>query len=165
MDRSHRPFASHRRRASALGVALFACVAAAGWRDPLAVKVGEGNKLFAAKHYDDALSKYADAQVHAPNSPLLFFNMAAAQYRKGQFDKATALLQKAAASPLADLLLRARANYNIGNCLVGEPGADLARLTRALERYRTALDLTVRANGEPIAKSRPLRSRSKFNAE
>ena len=146
-------------------VGMLCCVATAGWRDPFAVKVNEGNKLYHDGKYDPALSKYADAQANAPNAPSLFFNMGAAQYKKGKFDEAVKLFQRVSASPQADLLQRARANYNIGNCLVRNPGADIERYTRALDRYKTVLVLTLDSRGEPIAKSEKLREDAKFNCE
>ncbi len=142
--------------------AVALCIAAAcvAWRDPFARKVNQGNALYADGKYDEALSRYADAQSNAPKSPLVLFNMGAAHFREGKFDDAAKLFQQVTASNEADLILRAKANYNIGNCLVRK-----GNYKEALFRYQTALDLTQDKEGQPIPGSARVRADAKFNAE
>jgi len=56
-----------------------------GWLDPPADRAAEGNRLYDAGNYEDAVEKYGEGLVDEPESPLLQFNLAAALYKQGKY--------------------------------------------------------------------------------
>jgi Ca-activated chloride channel homolog len=75
----------------------------------------QGNKLYAEQKYDEALTKYRDAEVQAPESPIIKFNISAAEYKKKNYEEA--LKQNQAALNQEQTLDQAKAYYNMGNTL------------------------------------------------
>jgi Ca-activated chloride channel family protein len=97
-------------------------------------KIKEANGLFQQEKYEEALTKYNDAQIDLPNSAEVHFNIGDSLYRMGKYDEAVASFEKAA--EFGDVDLEAKTYYNIGNCLFRQ-----GRLQEALESYRRALEL------------------------
>ncbi len=112
---------------------LFAGCLSLGWIDPLADKVREGNRLYQAGKYDEALGQYVDAQLNAPASPQLDFNTADVQYKRGKFDAAARLFGKVLKSD--DAAMKAKSCFNMGNTLYRQ-----GKMEDALEHYKKTLD-------------------------
>ncbi len=77
-------------------------------------RTASANRSFEQGHYDDALQGYREVLVEEPDSRELRFNIGAAEYRKGEYEKAAEEFSRVLASPDADLARRA--GYNAGNC-------------------------------------------------
>ena len=105
-----------------------------GAGNPGASLVEEGNRLFSEGKYDEALTKYSKAQVELPQSPEIYYNIGDAQYGKGDYEKSSALFQKAGESE--DISLNARAGYNLGNTLFREE-----KYQEAIAAYKASLKL------------------------
>lgn len=99
----------------------------------LSGKIAEGNKLYGDGEYDRALTKYNDAQIEAPASPEIYFNMGNVFFRQGKYGEAVDLYQKSMEK--GDIGVEAKAMYNIGNSLFQQ-----GRLQEALEYYKQALE-------------------------
>jgi len=108
----------------------FQCV----YGQALRKKVVAGNKLFTEEKYDEALNKYIDAQVHAPESPLLKFNIGDAQYKKNKYEEAIKEFEASLSSE--DVLKQAQSYYNMGNSLYR-----LNKLPEAIAAYKKSLEL------------------------
>ncbi len=83
------------------------------WIDPLYQKVEQANKQFAEQKYEEAAQIYSDAQLDAPQSKELNYNLGNALYKQGKFDKAIEEYQKARGS--GDNRLESQILYNQGN--------------------------------------------------
>ncbi len=129
------------------GTAAAAALAAlsVGWLDPHA-SAREGNRLYDAGKYDDAVQRYNQALVDEPDSPALHFNLGDARYKSGKYDDALASFGKAAPGDSAPART-ARVAYNVGNTKFrqgeamesSEPQKALALWSEALLDYRRAL--------------------------
>jgi len=73
----------------------------------------DGNRLYEEKKYDEALKRYTEAQLEAPDAPQLHYNLGNVLFRKGDLEKARDEYRRALAS--ADPGLDPRAIYNLGN--------------------------------------------------
>ncbi|MBF0215859.1 MAG: tetratricopeptide repeat protein [Candidatus Omnitrophica bacterium] len=98
----------------------------------LSGKISEGNKLFAKKEYDKALTKYNDAGIDFPTSPEMFFNMGNVFFRQAKYKEAVDSYRKSMEK--GDRAIEAKAMYNIGNALFNQ-----GELREALEYYKQAL--------------------------
>ncbi|MBM3334514.1 hypothetical protein FJY63_07620, partial [Candidatus Sumerlaeota bacterium] len=96
---------------AAMGLSLFGDAALA---DRLRSLVAEGNGLVAAEKHAEALEKYRSAQVEAPESPHLYFNIANALQRQSKYDEAIAEYRKVYSPEQPSL--SAWGLYNIGAC-------------------------------------------------
>jgi Ca-activated chloride channel family protein len=105
-------------------------------------RVAQGNRLFEEKKYEEALTRYNEAQQELPESPKIFFNIGDVYYRQEGYDKAASLFGKVIQS--ADRGLQARSFYNLGNTRFRE-----GKFEDALKAYRSAIDL---APGDQDAK-------------
>lgn len=107
----------------------------------------KANKLYAEGKYDQALSLYNQALIAKPDSALLNFNIGAASYKKGDYDKAAGYFEKSALTE--DKLLEFKANYNSGNSQFKsaklKEEADLVSalnlMRQSLEHYKRAMEL------------------------
>ncbi len=97
-------------------------------------KIVEGNNLYEEERYDEAMNKYRDAQVHDPESPIINFNMGAANYKKNKYEEAMKELE--ASLNTDDALAQSQAYYNIGNSLYR-----LGKLPESILAYQEALKL------------------------
>lgn len=77
---------------------LLACQAAVIAGGDVAGHVAEGNKAYRNKRYDEALERYWSAEVRAPNSPIVHFNIGDALYKQGKYDAAMQAWRKALAA-------------------------------------------------------------------
>ncbi len=92
--------------------------------------IGQGNELYAAGKYAEALERYASIERPDPRvAAELLFDQAAAHYMTGQLDEARELWTRAA--PLRDARFEAACRYNLGNC-------DYAAALQALQKQDTA---------------------------
>ncbi|HPI73736.1 MAG TPA: tetratricopeptide repeat protein [bacterium] len=114
-------------------IILLALIASA-FSQPGRGKIIQGNKLYDEQKYDEALNKYRDAEVQAPESPILKFNIAAAEYKKKNYEEA--LKQNQAALNQADAIAQGQAYYNTGNTLFR-----MNKWPECIEAYKKALEL------------------------
>ena len=130
-----------------LTIALLPCLA---WTEIPRSQVVEGNRLFHAGQFTDAIEQYGQALVEHPDSPLLNFNMGAAHYKAGKYGEALSSFSRVHASPEGsdtNSERSAKTAYNAGNThyQMGaqaeehNPQAALAAYTNALASYRRAL--------------------------
>jgi Ca-activated chloride channel family protein len=116
-----------------------------GWFDPPGDRAAEGNRLYDEGKYEEAVHKYGDGLVDAPESPLLRFNMGTALYKQGQYAEAIASLSKVATA--GDDEWTARAAYNLGNSYYrlganseeSDPQAAIQSYEQALVAYKRAM--------------------------
>jgi len=94
----------------------------------------EGNKLYQEKKYAEALKRYTEAQLEAPDSPQLHYNLGNVFYRQGEVEKAREEYRRALAA--ADASLDPRAVYNLGNTFLNQ-----RQYQEAVEAYQRALKL------------------------
>ncbi|MCI0656531.1 MAG: tetratricopeptide repeat protein [Acidobacteria bacterium] len=95
----------------------------------------EGNKLYKEKKYPEALKRYTEAQLEAPDSPQLHYNLGNVFFRQGEVEKAREEYRRALAA--ADASLDPRAVYNLGNTFFSQQ-----QYQEAVEAYQRALKLT-----------------------
>lgn len=129
-----------------------------GWIDPMADKIRDGNQSYLNGKYDEAYGKYAEIQATAPGIPQVDFNMADALYKKGKFDEAARLFQKAAGADNTGL--KAKSSYNIGNTLYKQ-----GKMKESLEWYKKALDAIDEAAPPLNNDLDALRNDAKYNYE
>ena len=116
-------------------------------KDDAASLTAKANRLYKEGKYDQALSLYSRALIVSPDSVRLNFNIGAANYKKGDYEKAAGYFEKAALTE--DKLLESKANYNSGNSQYKsaklKEDIDLeaaVRLMRqSLEHYKRAMEL------------------------
>lgn len=111
--------------------------------------VNEGNDLYRAESYEDAIQSYDQALERDPNSPHAALNRANALYRSGQFEEAaeaySEAVQRSAERQLPQL--EAAGLHNLGNALYRQaesvaetnPGRALDLLAPAARSYSDAL--------------------------
>lgn len=134
-----------------------------GWLDPPGDRAAEGNRLYDEGKYEEAVHKYGDGLVDAPESPLLQFNMGTALYKEGKYSEAIASLSKVASG--GDDAWTARAAYNLGNSYYrlganseeSDPQAAIQDYEQALAAYKRAMgvapqDTDAKFNHEFVAK-------------
>ncbi len=116
-----------------IAILLLALIAPAS-SQPGRGKIIQGNKLYNEQKYDEALTKYRDAEVQAPESPILKYNIAAAEYKKKNYQEA--LKQNQAALNQADAIAQGQAYFNTGNTLFR-----MNKWPECIEAYKKALEL------------------------
>src|SRR3954454_19023165 len=89
-------------------------VLAADSQRDVAVEINKANGLLRSGNLDAAVKVYREVQNGAPDRADLSYNMAVAQYRKGDVAAAEKLFDQASAAE--DDALAAKARYNLGNC-------------------------------------------------
>ncbi len=106
--------------------------------------VKEGNSLYHQGKFDEALKYYNEAKVDMPNSDIVNFNIGAALYQKGDYEKAIEAFTKTLLSDNPEI--EEKAAYNIGNSKYRlgrlKMNTDLAS---TVNLYREALDYYKRA--------------------
>jgi len=94
----------------------------------------QGNRLYEEKKYDEALKRYTEAQLEAPDSPQLHYNLGNVLFRKGDLEKARDEYRRALAA--ANPALDPRAVYNMGNTFLSQQ-----QYRDAVSAYQRALKL------------------------
>ena len=136
------PVLGERKRAATAALLLFLVFPARASAD----QVHEGNRLYHEGKYADAAQQYGDALIDSPGSPLLRFNLAAAEYKEGKYADAVASLQKI--GPTGDEKLDSRVAYNLGNSLFRLGGQQApGKPQDAIKSYEAALAAYKRAMG------------------
>jgi len=118
--------------------------------DDSAGLVNKANSLYRQKKYDEAIKLYNQAQIKAPDSTGISYNIGIAQYKKGAYNAAISSLEKATVSK--DKVLESKANYNIGNAKYKlgklKENTDLKEtvslLRQCLDYYKRAIELNVK---------------------
>jgi Ca-activated chloride channel family protein len=117
---------------------LSAAVLAAATASPLAAsarsKNEEGNRLYKQKKYDEALKRYTEAQLEAPDAPQLHYNLGNVFFKKGDVEKARDEYRRALAS--AEPGLDPLSVYNMGNTFFSQQ-----QYKDAVSSYQRALKL------------------------
>jgi len=129
-----------------------------GWIDPASDKNEEGIQLYNEQAYDEAISKFADAQLHLPKSDSLEFNIATTHYQEGKLPEAEKAYKTALGSK--DVTLKAKANYNMGNTLFKQ-----GKLNEALDFYRKTIELTENKADNKDGEIKEIREDAKYNYE
>jgi len=127
-------------RAAVLTLLLLGTSLAVGTQIPEArasasSKNKEGNKLYEEKKYPEALKRYTEAQLEAPDSPQLHYNLGNVFFRQGEVEKAREEYRRALAA--ADKSLDPRAVYNLGNTFFNQQ-----QYQEAVDAYQRALKLS-----------------------
>ena len=115
----------------------------------IAQQINQANSLLRSGDTDKAIGAYQQAQTLEPQRADLSYNMAIAQYRKGDMAAAEHLFQTASADE--NDALAAKARYNLGNCNYAsalqlaktDRPAAIKGLESAIANYRSALDIDV----------------------
>ncbi|MGA1871616.1 MAG: VWA domain-containing protein [bacterium] len=98
-------------------------------------RIKKAEQLYTEQQYDQALQSFIDAQIDAPENPLLQYNIANTYYRMKNYDEAFKNYM-AASINAKEIDLEAKAYYNMGNC-----SYRLGKLQEAIEYYQKALEL------------------------
>jgi Ca-activated chloride channel family protein len=95
-----------------------------GWSGDERSSAAEGNRLYEAERYGDAVTAYGEGLADHPESERLRFNLGAAQYKSGAYEDALATLKRLTPEPGPDdgtlavrrpAALEGKALYNAGN--------------------------------------------------
>jgi hypothetical protein len=113
----------------------------------VALKINDANTRLRGGDVDGAITAYQQASENSPAGADLNYNLAVAQYRKGDVAAAERLFQTVAAAD--DDTIAAKARYNLGNCNFAEAVRDAEKdrlaaikgLESAIGNYRSALDV------------------------
>ncbi len=135
-----------------------ACLFLIGWIDPAADKNEEGRQHYGEGEYDEAISKFTDAQLHLPESDSLNFNIANTHYKVGKLPEAEKSYKGILDSK--DVTLKAKANYNMGNTMFKQ-----GKLNEALDFYKKAIKLTEKESGTNGDEMKGVREDAKYNYE
>jgi Ca-activated chloride channel family protein len=113
----------------------------------VAVEINKANGLLRSGDVDGAVKAYHQVQGSAAERADLSYNMAVAQYRKGDVAAAEGLFKQASVSE--NDALAAKARYNLGNCnyaatlrsAENDHPTAIKGLEKAIENYRSALEI------------------------
>jgi len=95
----------------------------------------EGIRAYEAEKYDEALSRFEEAEVEAPDDPKVRYNAANARYRTGDFESAAKEFEQVL-SKTDDPELQEKAYYNLGNAAFRK-----GDLKASSDFYRKALSI------------------------
>jgi Ca-activated chloride channel family protein len=132
------------------------CLTCLGWAGSLwaadserdvAVEINRANALLRGGDVDAAVEAYRHVQSKAADRADLSYNMAVAQYRKGDMAAAEQLFNQVSSAD--DDVLAASARYNLGNChyasalqlAEADQSAAIQRFQNAIDSYRGALEI------------------------
>ena len=135
-----------------------ACTLLIGWIDPASDMNEEGLKLYNEQAYDEAISKFADAQVHLPKSDALEFNIANTHFQGGKLPEAEKAYKNALRSK--NSTLKAKANYNMGNTLYKQ-----GKLNEALDFYKKTIEFTGNKADKEDDEIKGIKEDAKYNYE
>jgi tetratricopeptide (TPR) repeat protein len=111
---------------------------------PVTSLIFDGNVSFAAEDYPAALDFYEQAEERTTDPGLVAFNKAAALYRLKKYREAELHFRRCLDDQQAPPVRKARAYYDLGNCLLKQAqAADAPMLERAMGFYRECLALNV----------------------
>jgi hypothetical protein len=118
----------------------------------------EGNKLYAGGSFNEAINRYDESLVEAPEALEPKFNKANSYYRLDDLEKAKDLYREVAAES-KDMKLVTKAKYNLGNCSFqqGLKQRD-SNLQKAIDDLKTAISdwrgvLDIEPENEKAAKN------------
>ena len=128
-----------------LSIALIACAIASSALADTATDINAANALVREGKYDEALEIYRGVTPTDAVSDELDYNLAVAQYHKGDIAAARRLFSEVSTS--ADAKLASAAQYNLGNCSYADAlvaadkdkPAAIELLKQAIEDYRGSL--------------------------
>jgi len=115
------------------------------WGDSLAGKNKEGARLYKEGKFNEALSKWRDAQIEHPDNDKLNYNIGNGLHEEGQYEDALKEYEKSLSSkvgaglkpaPTKDNEFTANTYYNIGNTHYR-----MGKLQEAIEDYRKCLSI------------------------
>ena len=126
-------------------ITLLACAIGSTAFADTAIEINSANALVRDGKIDEALATYQSVTPDKTNKDNLNYNLAVAQYRKGDIESAKATFTEAAVS--ADSHLASAARYNLGNCFYADAitsaendkAAAIKSLGQAIENYRASL--------------------------
>lgn len=131
---------------SAAAMALAAALLSPSFADPAYFAAMEGNRLYAAGRYNDALAEYRRAMAADPGSAAVKYNMGNTLYRLGKHEEAARLYASVISSgegKLAGMAAfnRGAALYRAGEAALGRGNPDGARrfFDEAAEQYKSLL--------------------------
>ena len=112
-----------------------------------AKQINAANSLVRDGKFDEAIQQYGQVQPTATDRDELDYNLAVAQFRKGEVDAAQELFTAAASS--TDANIAANSRYNLGNCLYSkaiesapqDKAVAIEQLREAISHYRDSLRL------------------------
>ena len=137
---------------------LLSCTMFVGWIDPASDINEEGIKLYNEEKYDEAISKFTDAQSFVPESQSLDFNIANTHYKEGKLPEAEKSFKDTMKTE--DKILKANANYNMGNTMYKQ-----GKLKESLDFYKKAIQLAEEKGNLEDGAIASLREDSKYNYE
>jgi tetratricopeptide (TPR) repeat protein len=112
----------------------------AGPVEPASDLIRQANDAYAIGGLDAAERLYSRAEERTADPGLVAFNKGAALYRRGDFRRAELCFRRTLGDAEAPADRRARALYNLGNCLVRQAGeTDVKQLQAAIDCYEMAL--------------------------
>ncbi len=96
-----------------------------------------GNSLYKSSEYDKSLDKYREAQMAAPDNPIVYYNIGDALHKTGSYDESNTEYTKALNTK--DKMLRSKVYYNMGNNAYAQQKPD-----EAIKNYIKCLELNPR---------------------
>lgn len=126
-------------------IALFATALTSPVFADTATEINSSNELVREQRFDEAIVGYRAVTPTDNVKDDLNYNLAVAEYRKGDIETAKAMLTDAATSP--DSKIAAAARYNLGNCFYSsavtaadkDKPAAIESLRMAIGHYRASL--------------------------
>lgn len=128
-----------RKHKAVLHVLLVVVIMQTAFADSARVSTSQGNKLYKQGNFNEAINRYDQALVEAPQALEPKFNKANSYYRLDDLSKAMDLYRQVAAES-KDMKLVAKAKYNLGNSYFqqGSKQRD-SNLQKAIEDLKTAI--------------------------
>jgi len=117
------------------GLFLFVLLVNSLLGDEVVKKNKEGIVFFNEENYEEALGAYRDAQLEAPESPELHFNIGNVLYKQKKYEEAQEEYLKALTTE--DALLQSQTYYNIGNCQFRSNA-----LVESIDSYKKCLEIS-----------------------